>query len=449
MRLVCPFVALVFVAACQPAEVLPARPAAVGAQRYLVPLDDGPTLLARLCSSGNHDRVTRYFCASPTPSPTSLVELERGLGLDPATAHFALTANSTAVTIREVNPINPRAILFDGVPRAYPRTGEFLALGFTRGEQLVELATRDELSHELRFFIVEFKQGCNETGCTLEDLLTPRLERDWTTLRVMQDVDLANTVVDCLRCHQPAGPTTNRLLRMQEFSAPWAHFLASATDNPAAGALVSDFRSAHPASEVWAGIPGTRLEKGSEPGMLSSLVAQESTSQPNEFNSFAINLELQYGNHSSTWDGIAETARRGDAIPVPFFGLRVTHSDRQAEVAARYRQVLAGDTSAPLLDTRTLQTEEAERAMSVRPTVGATGRQMLEQLCQHCHHSKLDQSLSRSRFDVQRLDAMPAAERALAIERLKLPADDVKKMPPIITGELTPEELELAEAALR
>lgn len=236
---------------------------------------------------------------------------------------------------------------------------------------------------------------------------------------------------------------------MQEFSAPWTHFLAPASESTSGAQLVQDFRTAHPPSEPWAGLPGSRLETESQPLALSSLVAQESTSQPNFFPSFPISLEVASTGRSPTWEALAEAARRGDAIPVPFWGLRVSDVQRQAEAAAAYARVLAREAPADdLVDLRGLQSLEAERAMSIRPAEGASGAQILTEACQHCHNSKLDQSISRARFQVDHLVDLPADERAIAVERLRLDRGDVRKMPPVVAGELTADEIERAAATL-
>ncbi len=407
-------------------------------------------LWSRYCAVGGVDRVTRYLCSGSRPTPGGLAQLLAGLDLLPTSdgVHFTLTANSTALGLRSVNPLNPRAIVFDGVPREWNATREFLALGFTRGEQIVELVTRDERTHELSFSLLMFEQACNVAGCTLMDLLSEAVERRWTSIVPVHESDLANSIADCRHCHQPGGPGTPKFLRMQELSAPWTHFWDPASVDGAA--LIRDFDAAHPGSEGYAGIPAWRLRTGSEPGLFSSLVAQEGGAvQPNEFKSFPIALEIQFDGKSAAWTALYEEARRGRAIPVPFWGLRVTDAERQASVASAYRRVVEAGSEELMPDLRDLLSVEAELAMSIRPAAGANGREMLAQLCQRCHNSQLDGTLSRSQFNVEALDRLSPRELDIAIERLSLPASDLRRMPPLTTATLSAAQIAEIESVLK
>lgn len=82
--------------------------------------------------------------------------------------------------------------------------------------------------------------------------------------------------------------------------------------------------------------------------------------------------------------------------------------------------------------------------MSIRPRPGLDGRGILVHMCQMCHNSRLDQTLSRARFDVEQLAQMPRAEKDLAIARLQLPATDRQAMPPARFHELGAAERQLA-----
>lgn len=78
----------------------------------------------------------------------------------------------------------------------------------------------------------------------------------------------------------------------------------------------------------------------------------------------------------------------------------------------------------------------------------------MRQACTQCHNSRLDQTISRARFNID-LNAssnlsggvLTSSERdaeiALAINKLQLPAEDVCKMPPESFRTLDPAELDL------
>lgn len=407
---------------------------------------------AALCARGNDDRVTRYFCRVPAPAPTSLRALEAGLELLPGSpgVFFALTAHSTALGSRSVNPLNPRAIIFDGMPRDRLSKRRFLAAGFTRGEPVVELVTRDETTQQLRFFVVAFTQPCDARGtCTTADRLTEAAESGWTSTALYEDVDLENTALDCLRCHQPAGPGTRRILRMQELRFPWTHFLAPRDQSLTGFELSKDFFTAHSSTEQYGGVPSSLILSGSDPNTLSQLIAQEeSGEQPNEFPGFSINLERESTGTSPTWDALLTRAASGEVMPVPWWGLRVTEPARQASAAEAYREAVRTQAWAKVPDLRALHTEEVERATGIRPIAHATGREVLTQACAQCHQPARNQQLSRARFDAISLERLPRAVKELAIERMRLLRDDPRHMPPELTNVLTDEELTRAVEVL-
>jgi hypothetical protein len=61
--------------------------------------------------------------------------------------------------------------------------------------------------------------------------------------------------------------------------------------------------------------------------------------------------------------------------------------------------------------------------MSIRRKPGLDGRGILVHLCSQCHSPRLDQTLTRARFNVMALDAMSREERDTAIAWLGLSAD--------------------------
>lgn len=83
------------------------------------------------------------------------------------------------------------------------------------------------------------------------------------------------------------------------------------------------------------------------------------------------------------------------------------------------------------------------------PKPGLSPRGILQQMCQRCHNPALDQRLTRSLFDVTRLDEMSRHEKDEAIRRLTLPASSVRKMPPPRFGELSEGEIAAVVAELR
>jgi hypothetical protein len=64
-------------------------------------------------------------------------------------------------------------------------------------------------------------------------------------------------------------------------------------------------------------------------------------------------------------------------------------------------------------------------------------------MCQQCHHSLLDLTISRERFLVDQLDQMTREEKDLAIQRLQLPDDNRLAMPPVLFRTISDAERQL------
>jgi mono/diheme cytochrome c family protein len=442
-------------------------------------LPDGEDQHDALCSRSHGDPISQAFCATPDqPTIGSLVELENFIGLDmtnPASTSFALTSHSSSLVMRLVSPLNPRAIMFTRPLGGQPRNGnplpnpQYVALGFTRGEQFVELVAKDTTADDqLRFFLFKFESGCNAdpAGCNPGDLFTPAVEQGFTGYTLYEDVDIANTIFDCKQCHQPQGPDTEQLLRMQELQFPWTHWLF---DEPEGDVMLcADFRAAH-TDEDYAGIPalnyatGCRAPQGTfaGPPALENFVENNGfIAQPNQFITNLIMDEVIASNpaqpainvppgQSATWDGLYDAYLSATAIPPPYHDFRVTDAQKLSDMTDAYTSMRNG-TLAPdeLPDISDVFLDAALPDMTIAPRPGATGEEILNQMCIQCHNSRLDQSISRADFNVEHLEQMSAAEKAIAIQRLTAPKDSAKLMPPRRFRGLTDAEIELAVAVL-
>jgi hypothetical protein len=97
-----------------------------------------------------------------------------------------------------------------------------------------------------------------------------------------------------------------------------------------------------------------------------------------------------------------------------------------------------------LPDIRDTVLDAALPDMSIRPKPGLDGHGILVHVCAMCHNSRLDPTVSRARFNVEHLDALPREEKDLAIARLQLEDGDVHKMPPVRLHVLSTAERDLA-----
>ncbi len=427
----------------------------------LIALPTKAAQLAVLCARPGQDRVRQVFCGATPPSVTSLTDLQTALGISFVSGtrpQFAITGHSSSLVARFVNSINPRAIIFT------PVNGDLnslVAMGFTRGEQFAEVAARDPVSGRLNFFLFHFEQACNsrETGCSVGELLTPAIESNWTGLTIYEDEDLKNTVFDCMHCHQPNGPNSPKMLRMQELRNPWTHFFR---DNLAGGqALIADFVAAHGTTEGYAGIPANRIAD-SDPADLEDLVRDAGFgNQPNEFPTR--NIEQQVAASSSSnqpidnsvpgtsaaWQTLFDRFVAGEVIAPPYHDVKVTDPQKLATMTRAYQDWQSGSLPMERLpDIRDAFLDDKLFAMGFRMKPNATAEEILMSACAQCHNSNLRQDISRANFNVD-LSRTSAEKRLLAIERLKLPENDPKRMPPARFRDLTGSEIQKLENLLR
>lgn len=425
-------------------------------------LPTGSTQLAAVCDRNVDNAVTRAFCTTPRPTITSLVDLQGVLGLqfenrtngngnngNPA---FAISGHSSSLVTRSVSSINPRTIVFTR-NRNQRDDGEIVALGFTRGDQFAEVVVIPE-GGEATFYLVRFELACDATpdGCNWADRLTPATESGWTGWSLYQDADLKNTVLDCLQCHQPDGPGTPKMLRMQELRNPWTHWFR---DNRDGGrALIADFEAAHGTDEDYGGIPAP-LIRDADPARLEDLVeAAGFEDQPNLFETGDIEDEVQDVNaqqpelnmppgRSATWQALYREAVEGRAIPPPYHDVKITDPATLAQMTLAYRAVMDGTMPrSSLPDIRDVMLESALPYLSMRPAPDLTGAQILVHACGQCHNSRLDQTISRARFNAMELGSMSRAAKDKAIRRLQLPRHDRFAMPPTFFRDLSDEEVQ-------
>lgn len=416
-------------------------------------LAKGQDQLTKLCARGARDKVARTLCSNPKIDSIAALQDALGLGFvnrgtnaenggngNPA---FAILGNSSSLVARSVSSINPRAFVFNPPPGRPVRIQGFTIMGFARGEPFVEIAAEDPNTRKLTFYLFRFELACEaDKSCTPGDLLTSAVESKWKSWSLYDDEDLKNTIVDCRHCHQPGGPSSKPMLRMQELQDPWTHWFRA--DRPGGAALIEDFRRAHGNNEDYFGIPGSLIQQSDGRAIEDFIVGQGFQNQPNMFDSTQIEKEVKSSaskqpevntpaGTSSTWKRIYEASASGQFIPVPYHDVKVTDPDKLDFAISTYRKVSDGKMlTSELPDIRRVFLDSALEEMTMRPKTGATGKEILVQMCTQCHNPSLDTSISRAKFDVTKLDSMDKATKAAAIARMNLPASDVKHMPPAL-----------------
>ena len=433
----------------------------------LANLPKGAEQLQNVCARGATNAVTRGLCSGPTL--TSLRDLQAAIGLtfqkadakglngqggNPA---FALLGNSSSLVARSVSAINPRAFVFSS-PAGKGRVPGFVISGFARGEPFIEIAAEDSQTGDIGFYLVAFDLACTATkNCQPGDLLTPEVEKNWKGWTLYEDEDLKNTIVDCRHCHQPGGTSSKKMLRMQEMKDPWTHWFRN--DRPGGVALFVDFLSAHGDQEDYGGIPSAILQKADGLALEDLARGNGGATQPNEFDTKTIEQEVRASAASQpesnivpgispTWQAAYDRAARGEAIPVPYHDVKVTDPQKLVGAISAYQSYRAGGPSSLLPDIRKVFLDSALPELTFQPRQGATGREVLVQMCAQCHNPTLDRSISRASFDVTALDAMSASAKERAIARMRMPESELGHMPPGLFRSIPSDALERAIAEL-
>lgn len=451
-----------------PSDVFPDWPDA------LEGMPRGAAHTAAVCARGAADTVLTALCSDDAPAIDSLADLQDALKLGStfitdlssartgALTALSVTAHSTGLSIRSVSAINPRLIAV----RAELLANTLSALAFARGEQFVELLAKDPASNALSFYVVGFRQACNDApgGCSAGDLLTPAIEQDWTELTLYDEQDLENTVLDCAPCHQPGGPGSQKLMRMQELNTPWTHWFFEQNDG--GRALLSDYLAAH-GDETYAGMTAEQI-KGADPNALTTLVLVTNPAQLDyePFNSLPIEAEIRahaeavgsgqpqdnsIPGESKTWRAAYERQKSGIGITLPYHDVKITDASKLAAKTAAYQAFRQGELAAKdLPDLREILPDDLDRLARIGVTTDPAldGRGVLLQACAQCHNPLLDPALSRSRFRAD-LEGMSRQAKDAAIARLMLPRDNPLAMPPARLRVLSPEAISQAIEALR
>jgi hypothetical protein len=191
----------------------------------------------------------------------------------------------------------------------------------------------------------------------------------------------------------------------------------------------------------------------SDPSKLAAFIDQAGFVQPNYFRSAEIEAEVTHAapaqplvnvpsGSSATWRSLYDQAVAGNFIATPYHDVKVTDPSKLASMSQAY-QAWLGKTATELPDIQDVFLDEGLRDMGFAPQLGLDGRGLLVEMCQECHNSNLDMTLSREKFLVDQLDQMSRAEKDVAIKRLGLDPSTRLRMPPPLFRTLTDDEREL------
>ena len=404
-------------------------------------LPQGADSLTRVCANLNDDRVKDGLC-NPNLTPiTSLNALQTAFNLEfnaPVGGRgnngnngraFAVNFHSTSLVGEFVNEINPRCIIFTPDNINNP-----MFMGFTRGDQFVELIAEDRVTGNLNFYLLTFKQACNaqEGGCTLGQLLTEAIEKDWlpNTVSIHTGADIDDTPFLCSHCH---GTGENARALMPELNNPWDHWFR----NNRTQQFIDRFEEAHAGDTQYCGIPIESIGD-SDPANLEDVIELRQGNnggQPFLFDSGNI-----ANANDNEWQNIFQQFLDGEvqAVPNPEQSIM---SNTQLQQATESYQAYLANPNLELLDYRTFRTPEAALATGHSFQDNTSGEELLLQACAICHNeapsaeelANLNEP-SRKRFYVLELND---AAINLAISRIVRPDDALELMPPKAKAKLS------------
>jgi hypothetical protein len=237
---------------------------------------------------------------------------------------------------------------------------------------------------------------------------------------------------------------------MQELESPWLHWFPQRFVQRTASdrLLTAQFLEAHDVDSAYAGIPiatiANAIDEGSGAQLEALLVAEGQDAQPNAFDP-RIEAEARDGESSPSWEQLFESSLAGDAIGVPYPQADVSDPEERAARVKSYVDVVSGVAPREsLLDLRDIFSTDARQKLGLVPPPGADGRTVLTQVCSRCHDGRSNPALSKSAFNVKKLEQMSREEKDLAISRLTEPAGSLSRMPPWRAATLPENELESA-----
>ncbi len=346
----------------------------------------------------------------------------------------------------------------DDGPTCFPTTvsnptpPSAVALGFTRGTGIVEVAAAEPTTGNLHFIAVHYTTtptASDADASTSSANYGASSETNWTSWTAYDDSDLADTTMDCTHCHQPGGASTAKQLRMNETGTPWTHTMSSWT---AGGqALLSDFHSVHGTSEAYGGIPSTMIDK-SEPMTLQLASGCDGcTKQPIAFDSASIEQEVASSapgqpasnatpGTSATWTKLYNQGLAAHIV-VPYHDVKVTDPTALQTAAATYQATGNADMS-------NLLSADAKTATLITPPTTLDGPTLLQAACADCHNGNVSTNLVRGQFDATNLAGMTRAIKDTAIARIQLTSVDVHHMPPESMHQLTANQVQILKAVL-
>ena len=423
----------------------------------------GAAQFAKFCSYGNKDRFSAAYCASSTPPAIAslndllaLVGMAGKFGGGTNNIDFAINTQNGSLVSRTTSVLNPRAILYDS---ATP----FLAFGFARGDNVVEIAAQDPNSADINFFLVKYQHSCDASDtCTTGDNFATANENNWTRVDLYTGhEDLNNTPRQCDTCHRPQGfdftakTGSKAILRMQELVNPWTHWFRS---NRGSAGLLNSFCAAH--KGAYATLPNAVIcgnnapqNTGGDPANMQRNLIQNHNFDKNPdvftFSGNNINNDSNafVGPPPATWLTAFDNVLAGKFIHIPHYEINIFDQGKVNAAIPLVAAVEAG--SMPMNAMPSLHAEDFARP-EVLPIIGhaalvtnprtnadATAVEIINQQCATCHQGVYTGSGNRELFKVSDFPAnLTDLEKMRIANRICRAPTSLYLMPPTMFADL-------------
>lgn len=430
---------------------------------YFEGMTSGSAQFAKFCAYGNKDKFTAAYCANSTPPAiNSLNDLLGVVGMNGKfgggtnNIGFAINSQNASLVSRSTSVLNPRAILYNSA-------APFIAFGFARGDNVVEIAAEDPNTNDINFFLVKYQHSCDGTGsCTTGDDFSSQNENNWTSVDVYTGhEDLQNTPRQCDTCHRPQGydatanTKTPSILRMQELVNPWTHWFRS---NRGGSGLVASFCSAH--QDAYATVPnsatcGTNSPQntGGDPAnMQRNLIQNHNFDKNSAFFTYQgnnINKDSNtfVGPPPANWLTAFSQELTGKFIRVPHYEINIFDQAKVNTAITTVAAVEAGSmpmNAMPDLRAAAFVRPDAlpiigHAALVTNPNTNmdATANEIIFQQCATCHQGLMPGSGNRELFQVADFpDKLTQTEKMRVANRICRDASSLYLMPPAMFGTL-------------
>jgi hypothetical protein len=292
-----------------------------------------------------------------------------------------MTAASPSISTRSVSSINPRVFIYQDELGARQ---QHVVVSYTRGEPYIEIMGRHDHNGSndydsrdvVNFYLVKFDKACEDPQtCVAADFLTEAFEQEWEQVSVYEDLQVQDTTLDCLHCHQPEGSDGPKVMLFAEDRPNFTHWFDGYSNyggelSEDDAALYETFYAAHDPALGYGVIPSERIGESDPKELWTAMyLSGHLNKQPIEFRD--IEREFDDDGSSATWDSLYASFLAGERPPVPVPQNTADDPDLIASATQVYQDFLAGSLSrSDLPDFRAVHPQRLRPVPQSQPLAG-------------------------------------------------------------------------------